>query len=181
MASTSAYSKRSSSVKRLLQEAKELASETGDGIHAAPFEDNLYHWHFTITGPKDSEFEGGLYHGRITVRLSISHAHPATSACSCGRQSYASTNICACIRSYRLSIRSKPPVGVVLYSSSRSSPVRLGLPPVWTLSSTGDALHLEYALTLRTFPQLDIMLLTPNGRFELNKKVCLTSKWRCYL
>jgi ubiquitin-conjugating enzyme E2 J1 len=22
------------------------------------------------------------------------------------------------------------------------------------------------------------MLLTPNGRFELNKKVCLTSKWR---
>lgn len=68
MASSSGYSKRSSSVKRLLQEAKELAGEsTNDGIHAAPFEENLYHWHFTIEGPKDSEFDGGLYHGRITV------------------------------------------------------------------------------------------------------------------
>lgn len=77
MASTSGYSKRSSSVKRLLQEAKELAGEsTNDGIHAAPFEENLYHWHFTIEGPKDSEFDGGLYHGRITV----GHAYPATSA-----------------------------------------------------------------------------------------------------
>lgn len=72
MASTSGYSKRSSSVKRLLQEAKELATETtNDGIHAAPFEENLYHWHFTIEGPKDSEFDGGLYHGRITVSLAL--------------------------------------------------------------------------------------------------------------
>jgi ubiquitin-conjugating enzyme E2 J1 len=70
MASTAAgYSKRSSSVKRLLQEAKELAGAAEDGIHAAPFEENLYHWHFTIEGPKDSEFDGGLYHGRICVSL----------------------------------------------------------------------------------------------------------------
>ncbi|KAK9893443.1 UBC-like protein [Cystobasidium minutum MCA 4210] len=96
MASASGYSKRSSSVKRLLQEAKELASTSHEGIHAAPFEEDMYNWHFTIEGPKDSEFDGGLYHGRIT------------------------------------------------------------LPPQYP------------------FKAPDIMLLTPNGRFELNKKVCLT-------
>lgn len=69
MASASGYSKRSSSVKRLLQEAKELASTSHEGIHAAPFEEDMYNWHFTIEGPKDSEFDGGLYHGRITVSV----------------------------------------------------------------------------------------------------------------
>lgn len=28
-------------------------------------QDNLFEWHFTIRGPKDTEFDGGVYHGRI--------------------------------------------------------------------------------------------------------------------
>lgn len=65
----------------MLQEAKELAGEgANDGIHAAPFEENLYHWHFTIEGPKDSEFDGGLYHGRITVSWLCTAVVAATSA-----------------------------------------------------------------------------------------------------
>lgn len=31
------------------------------------FQDNLFEWHFTIRGPADSEFEGGIYHGRIVL------------------------------------------------------------------------------------------------------------------
>lgn len=31
----------------------------------ALLQDNLFEWHFTIRGPKDTEFEGGVYHGRI--------------------------------------------------------------------------------------------------------------------
>ena len=31
------------------------------------FQDNLFEWHFTIRGPVDSEFDGGLYHGRIVL------------------------------------------------------------------------------------------------------------------
>lgn len=31
------------------------------------FKDNLFEWHFTIRGPEDSEFEGGIYHGRIIL------------------------------------------------------------------------------------------------------------------
>lgn len=30
-------------------------------------QDNLFEWHFTIRGPADSEFDGGLYHGRIIL------------------------------------------------------------------------------------------------------------------
>lgn len=67
MATSSSYSTRSSSVKRLLQEAKELRALQDEGLHAEPLQDNLHEFHFTIRGPSDSEFEGGLYHGRILV------------------------------------------------------------------------------------------------------------------
>ena len=29
--------------------------------------DNLFEWHFTVRGPSDSDFQGGVYHGRITL------------------------------------------------------------------------------------------------------------------
>ncbi|KAF5398390.1 hypothetical protein PHET_08573 [Paragonimus heterotremus] len=53
-------------VKRLLKEAQEL-SEPTELYHAQPLEDNLFEWHFTIRGPEDTEFSGGLYHGRILL------------------------------------------------------------------------------------------------------------------
>lgn len=31
------------------------------------FQDNLFEWHFSIRGPPNSDFEGGIYHGRITL------------------------------------------------------------------------------------------------------------------
>jgi ubiquitin-conjugating enzyme E2 J1 len=91
------------SIKRIMREYNELITyhndiKTVDEIEfiAAPCDDNLFEWHFTIRGVKDSEFEGGLYHGRILL--------PST---------------------YPF----KPP---------------------------------------------DIMMLTPSGRFECNKKICLS-------
>ena len=30
-------------------------------------QDNLFEWHFTIRGPADSDFENGVYHGRIIL------------------------------------------------------------------------------------------------------------------
>lgn len=27
----------------------------------------MFEWHFTIRGPPDTEFEGGIYHGRIIL------------------------------------------------------------------------------------------------------------------
>ncbi|KAF9317813.1 hypothetical protein BG003_000279 [Podila horticola] len=76
------YNKKSSAVKRIMQEARELS--------------DIFEWHFTLRGPEDTEFEGGLYHGRILLPNNYPFAPPS------------------------------------------------------------------------------LMFLTPNGRFELNKKVCLS-------
>ncbi|XP_064595403.1 ubiquitin-conjugating enzyme E2 J1-like [Liolophura sinensis] len=89
------YNLRNPAVKRLMKEAQELREPT-EQYHAQPLEDNLFEWHFTIRGPGDSEFEGGLYHGRIV------------------------------------------------------------LPPDYPMKPPS------------------IILLTPNGRFEVNKKICLS-------
>uniref|UniRef100_A0A671KUS1 Ubiquitin-conjugating enzyme E2 J1 n=1 Tax=Sinocyclocheilus anshuiensis TaxID=1608454 RepID=A0A671KUS1_9TELE len=54
------------SVKRLMKEAAELRDPT-EHYHAQPLEDNLFEWHFSVRGPPDSDFDGGVYHGRIVL------------------------------------------------------------------------------------------------------------------
>lgn len=89
------YNAKSPAVKRLMREALELHEAT-DGYYAYPLEDNLFEWHFTVEGPPSTDFEGGVYHGRIL------------------------------------------------------------LPPEYPMKPP------------------NIILLTPNGRFEINKKICLS-------
>lgn len=60
------YNLKSPSVKRLMQEAKELREAT-EQYHAQPLDDNLYEWHFTIRGAPDTDFADGVYHGRIML------------------------------------------------------------------------------------------------------------------
>ncbi|XP_066171232.1 ubiquitin-conjugating enzyme E2 J1 isoform X3 [Sylvia atricapilla] len=60
------YNLKSPAVKRLMKEAAELKDPT-DHYHAHPLEDNLFEWHFTVRGPPDSDFDGGIYHGRIVL------------------------------------------------------------------------------------------------------------------
>ncbi|MCO5549249.1 hypothetical protein L7F22_002716 [Adiantum nelumboides] len=54
-------------VKRILQEVKEMQSNPSDDYMSLPLEDNIFEWQFAIRGPQDSEFEGGIYHGRIQL------------------------------------------------------------------------------------------------------------------
>lgn len=67
MATTTSHNKKSSAVKRILSEARELASDKSQLYTAAPLEDDIFEWHFTLRGPQSTEFEGGLYHGRILL------------------------------------------------------------------------------------------------------------------
>ncbi|XP_033230154.1 ubiquitin-conjugating enzyme E2 J1-like isoform X2 [Belonocnema kinseyi] len=78
-----------------MREAQELREHTEEYC-AYPLEDNLFEWHFTMQGPPSTDFEGGIYHGRIL------------------------------------------------------------LPPEYPMKPP------------------NIILLTPNGRFEINKKICLS-------
>jgi len=60
------YNTRSPAVKRLMREAAELCNPTSE-FSASPLEDNLFEWHFTVRGPEETDFQGGVYHGRILV------------------------------------------------------------------------------------------------------------------
>jgi len=60
------YNPRSPAVKRLMREAAELSTPTSD-YFAAPLEENLFEWHFTVRGPSGTDYQDGIYHGRIIV------------------------------------------------------------------------------------------------------------------
>uniref|UniRef100_A0A6M2DKY9 Putative non-canonical ubiquitin conjugating enzyme 1 n=1 Tax=Xenopsylla cheopis TaxID=163159 RepID=A0A6M2DKY9_XENCH len=60
------FNVKSPAVKRLMREAKELSTPTEE-YYAFPLEENLFEWHFTIRGQPGTEFDGGLYHGRILL------------------------------------------------------------------------------------------------------------------
>jgi len=54
-------------IKRIHADVRELQRDPSDQYCAAPLEDNLFEWHFTIRGPESTDFEGGIYHGRILL------------------------------------------------------------------------------------------------------------------
>ncbi|XP_069700001.1 ubiquitin-conjugating enzyme E2 J1-like [Periplaneta americana] len=60
------YNIKSPAVKRLMREACELKEPTEE-YWAHPLDDNLFEWHFTVQGPPATDFEGGVYHGRILL------------------------------------------------------------------------------------------------------------------
>jgi len=66
MASLTRHNTKNPGVKRILQEAREIANDPSPELTAAPLEDDLFQWHFTIRVPH-SEFDGGIYHGRILL------------------------------------------------------------------------------------------------------------------
>ena len=43
-----------------MREALEMSEATSD-YTAAPLEENLFEWHFTVRGPEDSDFQVGKY------------------------------------------------------------------------------------------------------------------------
>ncbi|KAJ1297451.1 hypothetical protein BS78_01G377300 [Paspalum vaginatum] len=67
MAATAKYNRSNPAVKRILQEVKEMQSNPSPDFVALPLEEDIFEWQFAILGPRDSEFEGGIYHGRIQL------------------------------------------------------------------------------------------------------------------
>lgn len=61
------YNMRNPAVKRILQEVREMQNNGSDEFMSLPVQDNIFEWQFAIRGPQDTEFEGGIYHGRIQL------------------------------------------------------------------------------------------------------------------
>ncbi|KAI0561103.1 Ubiquitin-conjugating enzyme [Gracilaria domingensis] len=58
------------SVRRIMAELKELSRLNAQPhrlFYATPLESDLFEWHFSVRGPPDTAFEGGIYHGRIVL------------------------------------------------------------------------------------------------------------------
>eukprot|EP00584_Thalassiosira_punctigera_P013895 CAMPEP_0172552826 /NCGR_PEP_ID=MMETSP1067-20121228/47211_1 /TAXON_ID=265564 ORGANISM="Thalassiosira punctigera, Strain Tpunct2005C2" /NCGR_SAMPLE_ID=MMETSP1067 /ASSEMBLY_ACC=CAM_ASM_000444 /LENGTH=370 /DNA_ID=CAMNT_0013340889 /DNA_START=25 /DNA_END=1137 /DNA_ORIENTATION=+ len=58
---------KSPSLRRIKADIRELSIDPSDQYHAAPLEHDMFEWHFTIRGAPDTDFAGGVYHGRILL------------------------------------------------------------------------------------------------------------------
>ena len=53
--------------RRILNELKKMEECKSAHFFCRPLKENMFEWHFTLRGLKGSEFEGGLYHGKICL------------------------------------------------------------------------------------------------------------------
>ena len=60
-------SPRTPALRRIQADIRELDKHPSPRYSARPLDDNMFEWHFTIRGPAGSDFEGGVYHGRILL------------------------------------------------------------------------------------------------------------------
>lgn len=58
---------KSPSLRRIQADIRELSMDPSDRYFAAPLENDMFEWHFTIKGADGTDFEGGVYHGRILL------------------------------------------------------------------------------------------------------------------
>jgi ubiquitin-conjugating enzyme E2 J1 len=102
----SGYNTRSPSVKRIIQEAKEMQQVLNDaGEDAAQFaaealESDIFEWQFAIRGPDGSAFESGIYHGRIILPHDYPFKPPSFIMLTPSGRFETHTKICLSISSY---------------------------------------------------------------------------------
>ncbi|KAF7322802.1 UBC-like protein [Mycena chlorophos] len=92
--------KNNSAVKRIMQEARELANDPSPEYSAAPLEDDIFEWHCTLRGPAGTEFEGGLYHFRILLPAEYPFRPPALMMLTPSGRFETDTKICISFTSY---------------------------------------------------------------------------------
>ncbi|KAL1947625.1 hypothetical protein VTO73DRAFT_13349 [Trametes versicolor] len=100
MAARAGLNKNNSAVKRIMQEAKELANDPCTDYSAAPLEDDIFEWHCTIRGPAGTEFEGGLYHFRILLPSEYPFRPPAIMMLTPNGRFELNTKICISFTNY---------------------------------------------------------------------------------
>merc|ERR1712087_130386 len=62
--------------KRLANEIKEIKKNPIPNIIAEPDPSNILFWHFIIFGPKDTEYENGVYHGELIFTSKFPYEAP---------------------------------------------------------------------------------------------------------
>jgi len=63
--------------KRLTREYVDMVKNPVPYIQAKPLESNILEWHYILTGPPDSPYEGGEYHGKLIFPSEYPYKPPA--------------------------------------------------------------------------------------------------------
>jgi len=92
--------KNNSAVKRIMQEARELANDPSTDYTAAPLDDDIFEWHCTIRGSPGTEFEGGLYHFRILLPAEYPFRPPSIMMLTPNGRFELNTKICISFTNY---------------------------------------------------------------------------------
>ncbi|KAF3322676.1 ubiquitin-conjugating enzyme E2 32 [Carex littledalei] len=101
MASAAArYNRNNPAVKRILQEVKEMQSNPSDDFMSMPLEEDIFEWQFAILGPRGTEFEGGIYHGRIQLPAEYPFKPPSFMMLTPSGRFETQTKICLSISNY---------------------------------------------------------------------------------
>jgi len=66
-----------SATKRIQRELKEISESPSRQWTAGPVADDLFEWQFVVRGPPGTDFEGGIYTGRITLPVNYPLAPPS--------------------------------------------------------------------------------------------------------
>ena len=64
-------------IRRITRELSEIQSTPSSHWTIQVIGDNILEYHFTIRGPPGTEFEGGLYHGRLLLPFNYPFAPPS--------------------------------------------------------------------------------------------------------
>lgn len=83
-----------------MKEYQQLEEEPSSEFTAHPLEDNLFEWHFTIKGPEDSAYAGGIYHGRIILPDTYPFKPPDIMILTPSGRFETSTKICLSVTGY---------------------------------------------------------------------------------
>ncbi|CAA7015625.1 unnamed protein product [Microthlaspi erraticum] len=94
------YNRKNPAVKRILQEVKEMQANPSDDFMSLPLEENIFEWQFAIRGPGDTEFEGGIYHGRIQLPADYPFKPPSFMLLTPNGRFEINTKICLSISNY---------------------------------------------------------------------------------
>ncbi|VVA97935.1 unnamed protein product [Arabis nemorensis] len=94
------YNRKNPAVKRILQEVKEMQANPSDDFMSLPLEENIFEWQFAIRGPGDTEFEGGIYHGRIQLPADYPFKPPSFMLLTPNGRFETNTKICLSISNY---------------------------------------------------------------------------------
>ncbi len=91
---------RNPAIKRIMADIRELNRHPSSRYYAAPLEDNMFEWHFTIRGPSQTDFQGGIYHGRIILPADYPFKPPNIIFLNKNGRFEVGTKICLSISAY---------------------------------------------------------------------------------